>query len=429
MIKQAVILAGGKGTRLGNLTKKIPKPMIKIGGTPILEHQIRLLEKYNINNITILTGYKSEIIENYVKSKKYKANVSCFKSKINIGTADRVKLIENKLKNDFLLLYGDVMLDMNFDKLINFHEQKKSSCTLVLHSNDHPQDSDLVEINEECQVTAFHSKPHKSGFYFHNMVNAGVYILSPKILKQIKSQENIELDFGKNIFPKIFKKEKIYGYNTPEYIKDMGTLERLKKVNKDYKSGKINRFNLKNKRKAIFLDRDGVINYDSDNLSNIDDFKILPRTIEAIKKINNSEYLAILVTNQPMLAKGFITFAQLDEIHKKMETLLGNEGAKLDGIYFCPHHPAKEFPGVPELRIECECRKPKPGMIMQAKKDFNIGLKNSWIIGDAERDIETGKNAKIKTILVKRNQEYFDKCAIKTKRANNLLLAVNKISK
>ena len=152
--------------------------------------------------------------------------------------------------------------------------------------------------------------------------------MSPKILKYLKPKKDTELDFGKHIFPKIITQETLLGYHTPEYIKDIGTPERLKQVNKDYLSGKIKRFNSENKRKAIFLDRDGVINYDPNDLSKIDDFKLLPNVTKAIKLINSSDYLAIVVTNQPVIAKGLISFEGLNQIHKKMETLLGQEGVR-----------------------------------------------------------------------------------------------------
>lgn len=428
MIK-AVILAGGVGSRLSKITKKIPKPMVKIGGLPVLEHQINLLKRYDIKEIIILTGRLSKVIEKYFKNgKDFGVNITYFKEKKPLGTAGGLKEIKNQLTDDFLVLYGDVMLDMNLKRLIDSHKKKNSFCTLVLHPNDHPYDSDLVETDDKQKVIAFHPKPHQPNKYFKNLANAGVYVMSPQILKYIK--KGTKTDFDKDILPKIVNKKTIFGYNTPEYIKDMGTPERLKEVTKDYLKGKIERFNIKNKRKAIFLDRDGAINYDPGDLSDIDDFKLLPNVAEAIKLINSSEYLTIVATNQPMIAKGFMDFKDLNQIHKKMETLLGKKGAKLDAIYFCPHHPEKGFDGeMPELKIECPCRKPKTGMIFEALKDYNIDLPSSWIIGNSERDIETGVNAKIKTILIKKNQREFEKCSFNTKRADNLYSAVKLIIK
>ena len=125
---------------------------------------------------------------------------------------------------------------------------------------------------------------------------------------------------------------------------------------------------------------------------------------EAIKKINASGYLAIVVTNQPVIARGEVTFKELEEIHNKMETELGLRGAYLDAIYYCPHHPHKGYDGeVPELKIECDCRKPKPGMLLKAAIDYNIDLSQSYMIGDGENDIKAGLAARCKSILVNGN--------------------------
>lgn len=136
-------------------------------------------------------------------------------------------------------------------------------------------------------------------------------------------------------------------------------------------------------------------------MRHVDDFELIPGIAEAIKKINASGYLCIVVTNQPVIARGEVTVNELDTIHKKMETELGLKGAYIDGLYYCPHHPHKGYDGeVPELKIECDCRKPKPGMLLKAAKDFNIDLSQSYMVGDSENDIKAGMAAGCKSILV-----------------------------
>ena len=403
---KALIIAGGKGTRLGKLTKNTPKSMLQIGGIPLLEHQISLLKRYGIKNIIILTYHLSELIGSYFKNgSSFGVSITYVKEKEPLGTAGCVKEIENELIEDFIVFYGDVMIDMDLKKLIEFHKKNNSVCTLVVHPNDHPYDSDLVEIDNSKEIIAFHKNPHDENKYFKNLVNAGAYVMSPKILKHI--QRGIKSDFGRDIFPKIVNKEKLIGYNTAEYLKDIGTPDRLKNVNEDYLNGKVKRFNSENKRKAIFLDRDGVINKKVDLLYKIEDFELLPDTSQAIKIINKSEFLSIVVTNQPVVARNLCSIEELEEIHKKMETLLGKENAKLDAIYYCPHHPDKGYPEEnSEYKIECECRKPNIGMIKMAEKDFNIDTKGSFIIGDSSRDILCGKNAGMKTIAVRTEDGY-----------------------
>ena len=198
--------------------------------------------------------------------------------------------------------------------------------------------------------------------------------------------------------------ETLIGYKTPEYIKDMGTADRFEAVKNDFLTGKVARLNKQNKRPCIFLDRDGVINKDMDSKPLCKDFELLDGVAEAIKSINKSDYLSVVVTNQPMIAKGFVIFEEVENTHKKMETLLGEQHAYLNGIYYCPHHPEKGFDGeIKELKIDCECRKPKAGMLFKATKDLNIDLENSWMIGDSQRDIDAGKNANCRTISIKKD--------------------------
>ncbi len=342
---KAVILAGGKGTRLFPLTRRIPKALVEIGGKPVIEHQIVLLRDYGIREIWILSGYLGSQVKEYLQNgRKWNVNIHYLQEKKPLGTAGALKTLEKLIQKDgFLVLSGDVMLDFDIKRFINYHRQKKAA-TIIVHPNDHPADSDLVEVDNQGKIISLLKRPHPKASVFRNLSIASVYIFSPKIFKYIPQRRKCDIE--KDILPLVLKlKEKIYAYNTPEYIKDIGTLKRLKEVRGDYSSGKIRRINLKNKRKAVFLDRDGVINKEVDQLSRIKDFELYSFAAKAVKKINDSDYLTIIVTNQPMIAKGFMTENDLSEIHKKLETELGLRGAKIDAIYYCPHHPEKGFVG------------------------------------------------------------------------------------
>ncbi len=397
---KAVILAGGKGTRMGNISESIPKPMLTVGGIPILEHQIRLLKKYHINEIYILLNYlKDNIIDYFGNGENMGVKIEYFVENVPLGTVGGLKEIEDKLDSDFIVLYGDVMINMDLQRFINFHEKHNSQCSIVLHPNDHPHDSDLVEIDHNSRVTAFHSKPHNATVYYRNLVNAAVYIFNPLIFNFIEKGK--KADFGKDIFPAVFEQLEMYGYNTAEYLKDMGTPQRFEEVNHDFETGKIARKSYEHKQKAIFLDRDGVLNHEISFIHRPEDLVLHDFTAEAVKKINQSEYLAIVITNQSVIARNLCTVKELEYIHNKMETQLGKTGAKLDAIFYCPHHPDKGFPDENSLyKIDCQCRKPQIGMLTQAAEQFNIDLSQSYIIGDTERDIWTGYNAGCKTVGV-----------------------------
>lgn len=383
---KAVIMAGGKGTRLGDIARDIPKPMVNVGGKPVLEHQVELLLRYGVRDIVIITGHLAESIESYFgDGEKWGVSISYFREPKPLGTVGGLKEIEHLLTEDFLLLYGDVMIDMNLARFIGFHREKGSECTLALHPNDHPYDSDLVEIDAESRITAFHPKPRAAGTYYRNLVNAGAYAMSPAILPML--EQGKEADFGRDVFPKLHQHMKCYGYITAEYLKDMGTPDRLAEVERDYSSGKMERMNREHQRSAIFLDRDGVLNEGRGLIHRPEDLILLPGAAEAVKRINESEYLAVVITNQSVVARNLCTLEGLDAIHKKLDTDLGERQAKLDGLYFCPHHPDAGYAEEnPAYKIDCECRKPKPGMLLQAAKDFNIDLARSWMVGDSERD-------------------------------------------
>ena len=166
----------------------------------------------------------------------------------------------------------------------------------------------------------------------------------------------------------------------------MGTPDRYRAVERDILSGLVERKCLSRRQRAVFLDRDGTLNKYVGFLRDIDDLELLPGAAEAVRMINDSGYLAIVATNQPVIARGEVTVAQLEEIHMKLETLLGREGAYVDAIYYCPHHPDSGFAGeIKELKMDCDCRKPKPGMLLAAARRFNIDLSESWMVGDGAR--------------------------------------------
>ena len=299
-----------------------------------------------------------------------------------------------------MVFYGDVLMDFDIRAFIDFDEQYHSIGTVIVHPNDHPYDSDLLELNEDNRVIRVLPKPHAVGEVYQNLVNAAVYIFSTEIFCFI--DDGVFQDFGKDILKKVVdSKEMLIGYNTPEYLKDMGTQDRFEAVKNDFISGKVANLNRENKRPCIFLDRDGVINQDMGSYPSLQEFRLLDGVANAIARINRSCYLAIVITNQPMIAKGFVTRENIEEIHRKMETLLGEHRAYLNGIYYCPHHPEKGFEGeIPELKVDCDCRKPKPGLILRARDDFNIDLDSSWMIGDSQRDIEAGKKTGCRTVSI-----------------------------
>lgn len=425
---RAVIMAGGKGTRLMTVNDVMPKPMFPVCGKPILEYQIESLVRSGINDITLIVGHlKDAVMQYFGDGKKFDVNIDYIEENEPLGTAGALYYLKNEAE-DFVLIFGDLILDIDFNRFMRFHKEHNALITLYGHPNSHPYDSDVIQIDENNKVTGILSKKTPRRFYYHNFVNAGVYCVSPRALDGIESPEKMDLE--KTLIASMLTQSRVYAYKSTEYVKDMGTPDRLAAVSADVENGVVSGRSLKNKQKAIFLDRDGTINEYVGFLRNIEDFKLLSKVSEAITKINTSSYLTIVATNQPVIARGEVTFEELDQIHMKMETELGKNGAYLDDIFFCPHHPHRGYEGeIGELKIECECRKPKIGMLKQAAEKFNIDLGQSWYIGDTTIDIQTGKNAGMKTVLVQTgeagNDGKYD--VIPDYIASDLLSAVNYI--
>lgn len=392
------IIAGGLGKRLGYA--EIPKPMVPIAGKPLLEHQIELARRYGITDIHILSGHLSEVIvRHFGDGGRWGVHLDHIVEQEPLGTAGAFKQLQDLAHERTMVFYGDTLMDIDLERFMEFDSRADSIGSLIVHPNDHPWDSDLLEVRGD-RIVRFHPKPHPEGRYYANLVNAALYILSPRVFDYIPAGR--VSDFGGDIFPALLAKgEVLRAYRTSEYLKDMGTADRLAKVERDVLSGRVSRFNRRFARKAIFLDRDGIINRDPGNISSLDKFELMPGVEETIRRINRSDFLAIVATNQPVVAKGFCTEEELGEIHKKMETLLGRGHAYLDGIYFCPHHPDKGFAGErPELKVDCPCRKPKPGMLLNAANDYNILLADSYFIGDRIVDVQAGRAAGVRTILI-----------------------------
>lgn len=396
---KVVIMAGGKGTRIAQVNATVPKPMIPIEGKPILEYQIETLKKQGYTDIILIVGHMGNVIQKYFgDGSAFGVQISYIVEEQPLGTAGALYFLKDEIQNDFLLLNGDIIFDVDIQKFLEYHCNQRTAVTILTHPNSHPYDSGIIIADDKNRVTNWLHKEDER-LWYKNRVNAGLHMFSPRIFESFHEAKKCDLD--RDVLKPLIKEGELSVYDSPEYIKDMGTPDRYYAVIEDIKSGKVSAKNLKNKQKAIFLDRDGTINKYVGFLTDINEFELLDGVTEAIKMINESGYLAIVVTNQPVIARGEVSVEELQEIHNKMETLLGQAGAYIDDIFYCPHHPHKGYEGErPEYKIECECRKPKPGMLFAAAEKYNIDLSESWMIGDGENDIEAGKNAGCKVCAV-----------------------------
>jgi len=404
---KTVIMAGGKGTRISSVASDIPKPMIRINGVPVLEREIECLRSQGFTDLILTVGHLRHVImDHFGDGSSFGVKIEYFEEEKPLGNAGALLRLRSKLTEDFFLLNADAVFDVDFERFAAFHREKGGLASLFVHPNSHPYDSGLLITDAEGRVEQWLTKEEPRPEYYRNLVNAGLHVLSPKVIDLALERARTALgaeaaedpdkkwDLDRELLKPLCAVGEMYAYVSPEYVKDMGTPDRYETVCRDFAKGTVRARNLKQKQKAVFLDRDGTLNKEVGFCHKAEDFELLPWTAENIRKINESGYLAIVVTNQPVIARGEMNFEELDRMHRKMETELGKAGAWLDGIYFCPHHPDSGFEGeVKELKIACDCRKPKPGMLLKAARDMNIDLSASVMIGDSDRDVQAGENA------------------------------------
>ena len=386
---KAVILAGGLGTRLKDVCENTPKPLTKLCDKPVLEHQLEALKAEGITDFILVLGHLSEQIEAYFgDGKKLDVNISYYVEETPLGTAGA--LFKLGLKEDFLLCNGDLIFNFSLGEMVAFHKEKNALATLLTHPNSHPFDSTLF-LTDGDKITGILPKESKP-FSYSNLCNSGIALISPKLL-DLYSFEG-KADFDKDVILPAIKTDRIFSYKTFEYVKDMGTPDRLKAVENDIENGVVSSKHKSTPQKAVFLDRDGTINVHKGYITDPCEIELISGVCEAINKLHSLGFLVIITTNQPVIARGECTTQTLNEIHNRIETLLGEKGAFVDGIYYCPHHPDSGFENeIKELKIKCNCRKPSPGLLLQAQKDFNVDLEKSYMVGDSLRDVEAGKNA------------------------------------
>jgi histidinol-phosphate phosphatase family protein len=427
-VTQAIILAGGKGTRLSAQLQGMPKCLIDIDGTPLLKRQLQLLKQHGVDDVVLLVSHGADQVAHFLdQNDNFGIKIRLIDDGPPRGTSGAVLASLDSLGERFLVIYGDILMNVDLTRFCATHAASGADATLFLHPNDHPADSDLVEMSDDHWITAFHPYPHDPSSYHANLVNAALYVVEKRALLAWQDFKTPS-DFGKDLFPAMLASgARLKGYCSFEYLKDIGTPVRLAKALNHLRQGVVRRASLTEKQKAVFIDRDGTLNVHRGFISKAVDLDLFPDAPDAVRRLNEDEYRVVVITNQPVIARGEASFADLRDIHAKLETLLGNHGAFLDAVYMCPHHPDKGFAGeVAALKMDCECRKPRTGMITQAVSDLNIDISRSWMVGDTTIDMETARRAGLRTILVRTGEAGRDgKYDVKADfYANNLTDAV-----
>lgn len=403
---EIMLMAGGKGTRVRFVAPKLPKPMIPLAGKPVLQYQLEFFRSLGFHRVYISIGYLGQVVKEYFgDGSRFGIQVVYLEEKEPLGTAGAFRLMPKQHKM-WLVVNGDLVLNFDIMRMLSFHKRKQADITLFTHPNQHPYDSALIDTDSDGRIIKWWNKEGERTDA-PNCVNAGIHLINVETLcfnSKIWHKKKVDLD--RDILKPSIRSKRIYAYNSPEYVKDMGTPERLKQVEIDIVTRIVAARNLKHLQRAIFMDRDGTINQALGYITSPDQIHLIAGVSEAIKRINQSVYLAFVVTNQPVIARGECTFEEMCRIHARLESLLGMDGAYLDGITFCPHHPDNGFPGeIKELKTVCQCRKPAPGMLLSLAEQYNISLSDSWVIGDSAADIEAGRAVNCHTVYLGADKE------------------------
>lgn len=392
-----VIVAGGRGTRLGELAREIPKPMLPIGGRPLLQRQIDSFREAGIGRVVILAGHLASVIEQQARAwSDEHCRIEVVVEREALGSGGCLQLVP-QAHGPLVVAFGDVAFDMDLRALLRAHHEREARVTAVVHPNDHPHDSDLVRLDPRGRLLDLHRKPHPPELVARNLVTAGVFVIDSALAAALPA---CKLDLVHDVLARAHARgEAIYGYETTEYLKDMGTPARYRRVCDDWARGRIT--GARRPRPTAFLDRDGTINRHVGHVSRPEQLELLPGAAEAIRSLNRAGAQVVVVTNQPVLARGECDEAGLEAIHARLESLLGREGAFVDRLYVCPHHPHRGFEGErPELKIDCECRKPAPGLLHRAMQDLRVDAARSWMCGDSPCDAQAARGAAVRPVLV-----------------------------
>ncbi len=377
----AVVLAGGRGTRSADPSRA--KLAQVIDGASLMEWHLQLLQGTSITEALVIAGHAGDQVQTLIdRIDHHSIDVRVIHEQEQRGTVAALRLAaESTDADEFLVILGDILMSFPVDDLLHRWRESGKSVAVAVHPSTHPEDSDAVFRSHTGEVIVLPKSENRDAI--PNSSSAGLFAITREGLARYTDCR----DFGSNVLPAAAKESDLFDYVSSHYFKDTGTPERLAATNADVASGAFRRRGDLNVRPALFLDRDGVINPDSNGVFRATDYSLLPGVGQAIRTANKRGIPVFVVTNQPGIAKGFMTQAHHEAIRARMDGLLGAEGAFVDDYAYCPHHPESGFEGeVPELKIVCDCRKPAPGMAATLSRLHNINLGRSAMVGDTAFD-------------------------------------------
>lgn len=398
---QVVVLMGGLGTRLKDFTKDCPKPLVNVNGKPFFEYQLDLLCAWGFKKYLFLIGYKADMIEEYFGNGQDRGITIdyCYDGKDLLGTGGAVRRAFDKLEDDFMLIYGDSFMDIDYAETIYRYERGKQAgkraLMTVLCNNNRFDKSNVVMSDGKLVLYDKHNPTEDMDY-----IDYGVCVYEKSLFADY--EEGYKFDIAE-IQHRLSIEDKMIPQVVTKRFYEIGNPDSLKEFT-EYSNKRLNE-----SHPAVFVDRDGVINEivwnddieQLDSPMNVSQFEFIDGAIEGLRKLVEKGYYVFVVTNQPAAAKGKTTLANLYDINTYMIDKLAKEDVVIDDLFMCPHY-TKELPMTKEhfLIKQCDCRKPKPGLLYKAIKKYNIDLSNSYMIGDSCSDVQAGNAVGVKTIYL-----------------------------
>lgn len=384
MLRQAVVLVGGLGTRLGALTADTPKPMLPVGGTPFLDYLLRNLARHGFNDILLLARHQAQKIHaHYTETQIPGARIRVLEESAPAGTGGALREAAPYLDKTFLLTNGDSVFDFNYLALLETFRRTNATVSLGLCAVPDVARYGQVSLNETGQVVRYAEKSAPVGTPGH--ISGGVYIVSRSILEAIPGgQVSLETD----VMPGLVASGRVSGAVFEGYFLDIGLPESYALAQEEIPTWE--------QRRVVFFDRDVTLNKDDGYTLNLDNLVFLPHVPEAIRRCNDAGRLVIVLTNQAGVAQGHYGQAEIDALHQEMNLRLQVYGAHIDGFYHSAHHPEDR---IAELPYVSDGHKPSTGLFHQACSDWNIDLADAAMIGDKQSDLTAAEAFGIRGLL------------------------------
>jgi D,D-heptose 1,7-bisphosphate phosphatase len=380
--RQAVILVGGLGTRLGALTARVPKPLLDVAGVPFLDHLLFEIGRHGIRKILLLAQFEADQVRDYAQNsaavKRFNLDVEVTVEPTKAGTGGALWHAKDQLDDLFLLLNGDSWIDTNLMDLAVKAGDGPWLAALTLRQVDDGSRFGVVELGPDARVTSFLERGRDAT---PALINGGIYLCRKEIVATLAPIASFERD----VLPALAMRGCIVGFPADGYFIDIGLPETLSKAAVEVP--------LVRRRPAVFLDRDGVLNRDKGYVGSIDRFEWMPGAREAVKRLNDAGAYVFIVTNQAGVARGFYDEMAVITLHEQVQTELGVVGAHIDDIRYCPYHPDGT---VAAYARSSDWRKPAPGMLLDLMKHWPVAVSHSCLVGDQPSDIAAATSAGVK---------------------------------